>query len=383
MVETQRYTLWGSAHSLYTGKLRSYLIKKGLPYRERYPSDPDFGTRILPVVRHFVIPVLETPEGAILQDTGDIIDALEARHAAPSISPETPVLTTISMLLDAFGSEYLLPLAMHYRWTYRADQDRFLCAEFGRTMHANVSREERLGAASKTMDYFAGFLPNLGVRPATVPAMEASYLELIDALDAHFQYHPYLLGGRPSLGDFGMMAPLFAHLGRDPVPAGIMKRHAPNLFRWTERMNIAQISDGEYPGYDEHWPADDTVPETLVAVLKLVFRDWTPGLLADAECFADWARDKPAGALVSREGQRQVHPTIGRISYPWHGVEMERASAPHGLWHFVKAADFARGLNGADRARLDALLDLSGGHAIMAIEPSHRMTRMDNVLVLA
>ena len=77
------YILWGSAHSLYTGKLRSYLIKKGLPYRECFPSDPDFAARILPVVRHMVIPVLETPAGEILQDTGDIIDYLEARHADP------------------------------------------------------------------------------------------------------------------------------------------------------------------------------------------------------------------------------------------------------------------------------------------------------------
>jgi glutathione S-transferase len=287
------------------------------------------------------------------------------------------------MLLDAFGSEYLLPLAMHYRWTYRADQDRFLCAEFGRTMQANVGREERLAAASKTMDYFAGFLPNLGVRPETIPAMEASYLELIDALDVHFQYHPYLLGGRPCRGDFGMMAPLFAHLGRDPVPAGIMKRHAPNLFRWTERMNLAVIADGEYPGRGEDWAEDDAIPETLFDVLRLVFRDWAPGLMADAECFAAWASDKAAGDLVSHDGRRQVHPLVGRIRYPWRGVTMERASAPHGLWHFAKAADFARTLDGADRQRLDAVLDRTGGQTMMAIRPSRPMARVDNVLVLA
>ena len=39
------YTLWGAACSLYTGKIRSYLIKKGLPYRELYPSDSGFRSR--------------------------------------------------------------------------------------------------------------------------------------------------------------------------------------------------------------------------------------------------------------------------------------------------------------------------------------------------
>lgn len=33
-------TLWCTPHSLYSGKVRSYLIKKGLPYRELLPANP-------------------------------------------------------------------------------------------------------------------------------------------------------------------------------------------------------------------------------------------------------------------------------------------------------------------------------------------------------
>jgi glutathione S-transferase len=272
------YTLWGSAHSLYTGKARAYLIKKGLPFRERYPSDPEFASRILPAVGHFVVPVLETDNGEIIQDSGDIIDFLEQRHAEPLLEPQSPVQQWVSLIFDAFGSEYLLPLAMHYRWSYRSEQETFLRAEFGRAMVAGVDRSARREAAAQTMGFFAGFLPNLGVFPEVVAAMEESYLALIDALDNHFQHHPYLLGGRPCRADFGMMAPLFAHLGRDPVPAMLMKTKAPNLFRWTERMNAVPISDGEYPGYGEDYCGQDTVPETLIAVLKIAFWRWTPGL---------------------------------------------------------------------------------------------------------
>mgnify|MGYP002682846698 CR=1 FL=1 len=57
--------LWGTPHSLYTGKVRSYLIKKGVPYREFYASHPDFQARIRPVVGLGVTPVLETPDGVI------------------------------------------------------------------------------------------------------------------------------------------------------------------------------------------------------------------------------------------------------------------------------------------------------------------------------
>ena len=235
------YTLWGSAHSLYTGKARSYLVKKGLPFREHYLSHPDFAARILPAIGKSSVPVLETEQGEIVQDSGDIIDLLESRHVAPVVDPVSPLQKLVSLLFDAFGSEYLLPTAMHYRWSYREQQEEFLRAEFGRAIIANSTREERRDTAAKVMAFFNGFLPNLGVFPETVPAIEAAYLDLIDALDEHFQWHPYLLGGLSSRGDFGMMAPLFAHLGRDPVPAGIMKAKAPNLFRWTERMNSSPV----------------------------------------------------------------------------------------------------------------------------------------------
>lgn len=377
------YTLWGAAHSLYSGKARSYLIKKGLPFRERYPSDPEFGSRILPAVGQLVVPVLETDNGEIIQDSGDIIDFLEQRHAEPLLEPQSPVQQWVSLIFDAFGSEYLLPLAMHYRWSYRSEQETFLRAEFGRAMVAGGDRSARREAAAQTMGFFAGFLPNLGVVPQVVAAMEDSYLALIDALDNHFQHHPYLLGGRPCRGDFGMMAPLFAHLGRDPVPAMLMKTKAPNLFRWTERMNAVPISDGEYPGYGEDYWGEDTVPESLVAVLKIAFADWTPGLKADADCFNAWATHKKAGDVVSQSGEPQVHPNVGKVEYPWRGVTMKRGSAPHMLWMFARAQDLAARSAGEAGERLNALIEQVGGQEAMELSLAKRIMRDKNMLVLA
>ena len=377
------YTLWGSAHSLYTGKARSYLIKKGLPFRERYPSDPEFASRILPAVGHFVVPVLETDNGEIIQDSGDIIDFLEQRHAEPLLEPQSPVQQWVSLIFDAFGSEYLLPLAMHYRWSYRDGQETFLRAEFGRAMVAGTNRSARRESAARTMEFFAGFLPNLGVFSEVVAAMEDSYLALIDALDNHFQHHPYLLGGRPCRGDFGMMAPLFAHLGRDPVPAMLMKTKAPNLFRWTERMNSVPISDGEYPGYGEDYWGQDTVPETLIAVLKIAFADWTPGLKADADCFNAWAAYKKAGDVVSKSGEPQIHPNVGKVEYPWRGVTMKRGSAPHMLWMFATAQELAANSAGEAGERLNALIEQVGGQEAMKLSLAKRIMRDKNMLVLA
>lgn len=378
------YVLWATPHSLYAGKVRSYLIKKGVPYREVIASDPEFMTQVIPQVGHMVIPVIRTPAGEIVQDSTDIIDRIEACTPAPGFTPAGPVQRVVAAVLDAFGTNYLLPLAMHYRWTYREQQELFLRTEFARAIPA-MPHDQRLETAGMLMTKFAGFLPNLGVTPDVIPAMEDSYRELLAVLDTHFQQYPYLLGGRPSIADFGMMAPLYAHLARDPVPGLLMKTTAPNVFRWTERMNSPVIEDTDYPGQAETFPADDALPASLEAVLKVVFAQWGPGLAADAACFDQWLAaldDAAPGTLVSHNGARQVHPHVGRISYPWRGVTMERASHPHSLWHFVRAQAAAAALEGTDAVRLAALLDRTGGTAMMALSTARPIKRENNVLVL-
>jgi glutathione S-transferase len=146
-----RRNAWGHASGFAGGKstgIRSYLIKKGLPYREEFLFDPQFQARILPAVRLFVVPILETPEGRILQDTTDMIEHLEAEQPQPPMVPGTPVQRVVAWLLGAFGSEGLLSPGMHYRWSYRAEQENFLCAEFGRPLHRGPDRtaRSRIGA---------------------------------------------------------------------------------------------------------------------------------------------------------------------------------------------------------------------------------------------
>ena len=380
------YTLWGTPHSLFTGKARSYLLKCGVPYTERLVSDHRFLDEIVPKVGHMVIPVIEAPDGELIQDSTAIIDHIEASTAEPLLNRIGPIQQVIAHFLDAFGSNYLVPAAMHYRWSYRAEQEQFLRAEFARAVPPALPYDQRLAMAGAIMDKFNGFLPKLGVTPEAIPAIEAAYEELLDALEVHFQTNPYLLGGRPSMADFGMIAPLYAHLARDPVPAKLMRTRAPNVARWTERMNTPVIADCEYPDDSNADLARDAIPETLEAVLRVAFAQWEAGICADAACFETWLDgqdDTAAGTVVSLGGKRQVHPHTGRIAYEWRGITMRRASHIHSLWHLARAQDAAQALADDDAARLDALLDRTGGKKIMALQTSRKIRRQHNVLVLA
>ena len=116
-----------------------------------------------------------------------------------------------------------------------------------------------------------------------------------------------------------------------------------------------------------------------------MFQDWGAELLANASFYDGWLqanRGLPAGHLVSATGERKVHPTLGALEYPWRGCTVRRASAPHGLWHFDKAASHARSLDGDDRARFSALVRRAGGERVMSIRLARPLKRENYVLVL-
>jgi hypothetical protein len=80
------YFLYGSAMSLYTGKVRSYLHKKSVPFEMRSTSHPGYA-RVVNTVGHAYQPILETATGEVVQDTTETIDFVEARHQERSVYP--------------------------------------------------------------------------------------------------------------------------------------------------------------------------------------------------------------------------------------------------------------------------------------------------------
>ncbi len=165
-----------------------------------------------------------------------------------------------------------------------------------------------------------------------------------------------------------------------------MKNRAPNVYRWTERVNLSAIADGEFPDRRETYLPRDAIAPTLEPVLRLIFQDRGLEFRANAGCYNNWIAAKPdltSGTLVALEGRRTVHPTLGRIEYPWRGVAIQRASAPHALWHFDQAASCALGLVGKPAQALAALCLRNGGEWMMRVAMSRPMQRRDYVLVVA
>ncbi len=243
------YTLYGMRASLYTGKARAYLIKQNIEYLEIVPGTPRFMKEIVPKIGRMIIPTLETPDGEIIQDSTEIIDYFEKKGLArESAYPTTPRQLAVAHVLELYGSEGLLRPAMHYRWNFPEVNDAFIERNFADGLRPGAPADQALAAAQQGMNRMRLAAAAFGVSPETIPVIESAYLELLELLQAHFGAAPYLLGGRPSLADYGLIAPLYAHLSRDPHPSTLMKQRAHRVFRWTERMNSRNAERGSISG---------------------------------------------------------------------------------------------------------------------------------------
>jgi len=209
---TDPLTLYGVKISMFTGKVRSYLIKQGIAFEEVAPVNAHFQSVVLPQLGRRIIPVIETSDGTLIQDTSDIIDYLEDKgRPVQSAYPADPVEKLLALILELFGDEGLLRPAIHYRWNFPERPAINIIHDFG-AWQGPVASEDDRAQNKKTLEKFKGLLPALGVIPDTVPEIEDSYNNLLDILEAHFVRTPYFFGDSPTIGDYGMMCSLYAHL---------------------------------------------------------------------------------------------------------------------------------------------------------------------------
>ena len=367
--------LYAITHSLYSGRARSYLIKHRIPFQEFSTGHESFKAEVLPKGKLPTIPTLVTPEGEVIRDGGAIIEHFEAANGRPC-RPAGPRQQIISALFDVIGTDGLLRPAMHYRWNFPEDNLEFVRYHFLHSQRDMPEREEKTEAMMNRMRHAAMIF---GVTEESREAVEALYLEYLDALNAHFEQYPYLLGWRPCVGDFGLLAPMYAHLGRDPHPARLMQQRATRVYRWVERMNRADQDAPEYFNAGTDFLANDEVPDTLLAVLRVLAEDFVPETLAAAEFINGWlAENRPeAGSLaVGRLAQ-----AMGTAHFTLRGETINALAQPHRFYLLQRVQDTYAALSGGEKADVDALLADCGMTPVLTTTLNRRIVRSDNLEV--
>ena len=364
--------LYGSPFSLYTGRARSYLIKAGLPYREAPPTSRHFrGTVLDKAGGRRSMPTIELPDGTVIRDGVAIVDHFENERGHP-FSPTTAKQRIVSRLFDAIGAEGMLRPAMHYRWNFDDEHLDFLRWHFETIFPpgGSPSAEERMQTIRAEAN------PAFGIVPESIPAIEALYVELLAKLNAHFSNHPYLLGGRPCVGDFGMIAPMYGHLGRDPRPRSMLQTQAVRTFRWVERMNRPEPDVGEFDGYDDGYLPGDEIPDSLVDVLRHLARDYVPETRAACDCINAWLAEQTdlrPGTTAERG--------IGMTAFDLVGTEIEVIAQPFRFHVLKRVQDEFEALGEADRSAARALLRACDMEEVLDLKLTRDIGRQNNLEV--
>jgi glutathione S-transferase len=263
-----QYRLFSWEHSYFSGKARAYLRYKersgGLgPGYEDILSSPELATGLLiPKTGSPAVPQLEAPDGTWIQDSSEIIDFCEAAHPRPAVTPDpaaSPRQCLTAYLVELLADEWLVVPGFWERWYFSEDG-----RELDHPLSHRIFNEQQWGAVlapdapgparrraggafferafgisesrSNPRGVYAG-LVHLGCNEVTEMAWQASQHRVLGLLETHFGVHDYALGGRPSLADFGLLGPLYAHLFRDAVPGFALRVYFPLVAEWVERTN--------------------------------------------------------------------------------------------------------------------------------------------------
>ena len=271
------YRIIGAEMSPYSVKVRSYFRTKGIPHQWvlRGPaSQAEFEQH----AKMPIIPLLVTPEGVGMQDSTPIIDAMEKLYPEPSIHPDDPVTRFISALIEEFGDEWGNKWMFHYRWARDVDQ----ISSAGRIARMRGPAAEEDKHAAFTAQVRARMVDRVwfvGSNAANAPRIEAGFLDMLGLLDNHLVTRPYLFGGRPAFGDFGLWGQIY-EMWTDPTAGALIGGGAPHVLDWVHRM-LWPRAEGAF----ESWA---TLEPTMMPILKQqVGRLFMPWAVANERALAD------------------------------------------------------------------------------------------------
>jgi glutathione S-transferase len=328
------YRIIGTEMSPYSVKVRSYFRYKAIPHQwvlrnaasqvefEKYAKMP-------------IIPLVVTPEGTGIQDSTPIIDAMEKLFPEPSIHPDDSVARFISALTEEFGDEWGNKWMFHYRWARDVDQISS-AGRIARMRGPAADDEKHAAFAAQVRARMDDRVWFVGSNAVTAPQIEAGFAGMLELLDAHLSTRPYLFGGRPAYGDFGLWGQIY-EMWTDPTAGALIGGGAPHVLDWVHRM-LWPKAEGAF----ESWAA---LAPTLMPILQQqVGAQFMPWTCANEKALAE-AREEfsvsLAGNIWTQKPQKYHARSLAMLRAKYAAVTDQAALDP-----VLEAAGCLAGLRG-------------------------------------
>ena len=374
------YTLYGMAGSLYTARVRSYMRTNAVPFTEVKAGSEEYANEIVPQIGRWIIPVIKTPAGEIIQDGADIIDHLDdAGFSKHPIYPGDPKLLLIAHLFELFGSHGLLRPAMHYRWNFDEVNLPFLRETFRDVLPSGLSNEDEEAAFLHASGRMRQAAIVFGVKPAAQRLVEESYAQFLVLMEQHLRAYPFILGGHPTIADYGLIGAMYAHLGRDPVPLRLLQTSAPNVFRWVERMNMAETFVDEATANSEGklFNGND-LPKSLLQLMRFIADDYLPEITAHVERANVWLERHPEIESGSPTNNKSMKSGLGLAPFAWRGTEIETVVIPYRFYLLQRLHNAFDRQSGKDQKYIRDIFESTGIAGLIDLRTDRTMERRNN-----
>jgi len=377
---TLTYTLYGMAGSLYTARARSYMRMNAVPFTEIKAGSQEFTGEIVPKIGRWIIPVVKTPDGAIVQDGADIIDHLDAAgFSKNAIYPEDPQVLVIAHLFELFGSHGLLRPAMHYRWNFDEVNLAFLRQTFRDVLPSGLPKEAEEGAFLHASGRMRKAAEVFGVNPETYGKVEESYAQFLSLMEEHLRVHPFVLGGHATIADYGLIGAMYAHLGRDPAPLHLMQKDAPSVFRWVERMNMAEtFIDEAATSAEGQLIEGDNLPDGLLQIMGFIAEDYLPEIAAHVEHANSWLESNPDIESGSPAHNKSMKSGMGLAPFVWRDIEIASVVIPYRFYLLQRMQDAFGHQPDAIQSEIRTVFESAGLATMLDLRMARRIERAGN-----
>ena len=332
--------VYGWDVSPFTAKVNTYLKYKQLDPQYRVPNAWQLNFKINKDVGQIIMPVVYD-EKLVLQDSSAIIDYYEQKYAPKSVIPEHPLHQISGYLLELMADEWLPLSALHYRWNY-PENHNFIYGEFGRSALPRFPKFLQTLAAKKVGGKMASYLPIMGINEAMQQPLEANTHAILNYLNLHLSQHNFLFGSRPSLADFALYGPIYAHLHRDPFPDKLLNPY-PHIIKWIDTLN------GPIHLHSGQWLEAPALPVSLLPLLQMWSQTQAPLIKASIESFTNWCEHQPEATRVPRK--------FGSTTLNINGQQSKRLNLSYALWMWQRIQNVYNTLDNQDKVTVDALLN--------------------------
>jgi len=321
------YRLFGSEQSPYAIKVRSYFRYKRIPHEWLLRS-----AETLAQMRRYtttpLVPLVVTPEEEVIRDSGPILERMEEDYPSPAIVPDDESLAFVSRMIEGYGDEWGNKLMFHFRWSREAD-GQAASLRMARAQLGDAPPDVLENAAAAVRGSMTPRLAFVGSTEISRPLLERSLERLLRLLDAHLESRPFLFGGRPSCGDFGLFAQL-CQCADDPTAGDLIRSSAANARAWIDRM-LEPAVDGRFEGWDSLSP-------TLAPLLRQEI----------ASPYLPWATANAAAVAAGRDD----------FSIEIDGIAFAQSTQRYQAASFRRLKDRLAGI--AERAEIDRILTETG-----------------------